>query len=104
MDCSVEFTKSSRAVSIVIALNCDVPEAILLAVYDAPKPLQAIRSAVNPWIPQRSFRTVPPSPLLCCMPVTTSLESDGMAQCKHATCRPGMQEPNRAFDKFAYRA
>ena len=104
MDCSVEFTKSSRAVSIVFAPICDVPEAILLAVYDAPKPLQANCSAVNPWIPQRPFRTILPSFAAVLHALTTSLESAGMAQRKHATCRQRMQEPNRAIDNFACQA
>ena len=94
MDCSVEFTKSSRAVSIVIALNCDVPEAIPLAVYDAPKPLPAFWRAVNPWISQRPSRTILPISAAVLHTPTTSLESSGMPLCKHATCSRRMQEPN----------
>ena len=51
VDCSVEFTKTSRAVSIVIAMSCNVPGANPEAAGDAPKPLQAICGAVNPRIP-----------------------------------------------------
>ena len=68
VDCSVEFTKTSRAVSIVIALSCSVPGANPEAAGDAPKPITVIRCAVNPCRPRRHSRTNLPSWLLCCTP------------------------------------
>ena len=55
MDCSVEFTKTSRAVSIVIAMSCNVPGANPEAAGDAPKPIQAICS-----VSTRAYRFDPP--------------------------------------------
>ena len=95
VDCSVEFTKSSRAVSIVIALLCDMPGETPNTVDDAPKPLPAICGAVKPWIPKRPSRTnLPVSAALLHTP-TASLLPSGMSLCKHATCGPRMQVPIR---------
>ena len=101
MDCSVEFTKSSRAVSIVIALLCDMPGETPNTVDDAPKPLPAICGAVKPWIPKRPSRTnLPVSAALLHTP-TASLLPSGMSLYKHATCGPRMQVPIRTPHQFS---
>ena len=97
MDCSVEFTKTSRAVSIVIALSCNMPGANPEAAGDAPKPIPAIRCAVNPCVPHRPSRTILPVTAAVLHTLTTSLLSSGMPPRKHATCERRMQGPNRTL-------
>ena len=87
MDCSAEFTKSSRTVSIVIAVICDTPGDMPQTADDAFEPLPACRRAVNPIVPCRSPRTNLPVAAAVLHAPTTSLESFGTARDKHATCR-----------------
>ena len=101
MDCSVEFTNSSRAVSIVIASLCDVPGATPNAVDDASKPLPAICRAVKPWMPTRPARTNLPVYAAVLHTLTTSPLSTGMPLGKHATCGPRLQAPIRTPHEFS---
>ena len=104
VDCSAEFTKSGRVVSIVIALPCDMPGVIPDAVDGAPLPLPGICRVVNPRIPERPSRTNLPVSAAALHTVTTSLLSTGMLLRKHATCRRRLQVPNRIGRKNAKKA
>ena len=94
MDCSVEFTKSSRAVSIVIVWPCEMPRTISpFNGRPEPLPIPAICRAVNPRIPKSPFRTGLPVRAAVLHTPRTSLESSGMPLSKHATCGPRTQVP-----------
>ena len=75
---------------IVLQLAWGEPEAA----GDAPKPIPAVRCAVNPCRLRRHSRTILPVTAAVVHTVTTSLESSGTPPRKHATCRRRMQGSN----------